>query len=171
MFNLFRKKSPEPARQHLDGAAVLALSNSTFVDLCVKSIRGEQPGANAMVVVAFNALRYLLPLCAYALKSAGKDTHHDNVFRTTFDGLNSIPTDEVNRRRREALSRALWFHELMRREEFDPALHAAIVGIWGELAISGQCLEHYLSKILFGLTSKNLVLWTSKLMTMQWPTL
>lgn len=145
MFDWFRKQASEPAKPHADGAAMLALSNPVLVDLCVKLIRGEQPGANAMVVVAFNVLRNLfLPLGAEALNLEGKDNRPDDVFRTLFDGCMSVANDEVNRRRGEAFSRALLFHELMRREESDPALHSAVVGIWVELASSGQFLRNLL---------------------------
>jgi hypothetical protein len=144
MFDWFRKKAREPAKPHADGAAMLALSNPAFVDLCVKMIRGDQPGANAMVVVAFDLLRVTLPLGAHALKLEGKNNSPDDVFRTLFDHCMSGTNDVVNQRRHGAFLRALLFHDLMRREESDPTLHAAVVGIWVELASSGRFIRNLL---------------------------
>jgi hypothetical protein len=145
MFGWFHNKVPESAMPYAepDGAAMLALPNPAFTDLCVKMIQGEQPGAKALVVVAFNVVSILLPLSACALKLEGKD-HQTDVLRTLFDGFMSMPNDELNRRRREAFLRAWLFHELIRREETDLTLHKIVVDIWVDLAGSCQYLPNLL---------------------------
>jgi hypothetical protein len=148
MFDWFRKKPPEPAKPRADASAMLALPNPAFTDLCVKLIRGEQPGANAMVVVAFKVLHVLLPFGAEALRAEGKDNRPDDVFRLCFDNFMSETDDVVNQRRRKAFLRALLFHDLMRREGNDPALYSAVVGIWIELANSGVFLRNLLERTI-----------------------
>jgi hypothetical protein len=142
MFGWVRKSGLKTAAPTMDAATkVLALPNPAFADICAEGIRGEQPGANAMVVVAFKAITLLLPLCAYALEKEGKANRPEDVFRLLFNQVMSGPSDEITRRRYEARFRAIVLHELMQREQNDPSLYEVVVDLWVELAGSAQYIK------------------------------